>query len=176
MSSGTGCARPISMPAGAAQRRADHRRAGRAPPPARREPRPAHAAGPPEKSRGLLRQGERSGSDLSLHRGGEGQLPIACLCRHLGVSASGYYAWRMWPPSARPVAGAGLSTTIRQIHGASRGTYGAPRIHAELADAYGLRYGRKRVARLMRRAGLVGVCRRRVVRTTRAVATPPLPT
>jgi putative transposase len=93
--------------------------------------------------------------------------PIAFLCRHLGVSTSGYYAWRGRRPSPRALSDAALSTTIHEIHRASRGTYGAPRIHAELADAYGLRCGRKRVARLMRRTRLVGVCRRRVVRTTR---------
>ncbi len=55
------------------------------------------------------------------------------------------------------VAVAALSASIRQIHTASRGTYGVPRIHAELADAYETRCGRKRLARLMRAAGLVGV-------------------
>jgi putative transposase len=93
--------------------------------------------------------------------------PIAFMCRRLGVSTSGYYAWRVRRPSARAVADAGLTATIRQIHAASRGTYGAPRVHAELDDAHGLRCGRKRVARLMRTAGLVGVCRRRTARTTR---------
>ena len=93
--------------------------------------------------------------------------PVAYLCRALGVSTSGYYAWRKRPPSARAVADAALSTRIRQIHAASRETYGAPRIHAELAAVYETPCGRKRVARLMRAAGLVGVCRRRVVRTTR---------
>jgi putative transposase len=93
--------------------------------------------------------------------------PVAFLCRSLGVSTSGYYAWRKRPPSARAVADAALSTSIRQIHTASRGTYGVPRIHAELADAYETPCGRKRVARLMRAASLVGVCRRRVGGTTR---------
>ena len=93
--------------------------------------------------------------------------PVAFLCRSLGVSTSGYYAWWKRPLSARAVADAALSLNVGQIHTASRGTYGAPRIHAELADAYETRCGRKRVARLMRAAGLVGVCRRRVVRTTR---------
>ena len=100
--------------------------------------------------------------------------PVAFLCRSLGVSPSGYYAWRKRPPSARAVADAVLSTTIRQIHATSRGTYGAPRIHAELAAAYETRCGRKRVARLMRAACLVGVCRRRVVRTTRRAETAPV--
>jgi putative transposase len=93
--------------------------------------------------------------------------PIAFMCRRLGVSVSGYYAGRTRPPSARAVADARLSTTIRLIHAGSRGIYGAPRVHAELAAEHGVRCGRKRVARLMRVAGLRGVCRRRQVRTTR---------
>jgi putative transposase len=100
--------------------------------------------------------------------------PVAFLCRALGASPSGYYAWRKRPPSARAVADAALSTSIRQIHASSRGTYGAPRIQADLADSHQTRCGRKRVARLMRAAGLVGVCRRRVVRTTRREETAPV--
>lgn len=92
--------------------------------------------------------------------------PVAFMCRHLGVSRSGYYAWCGRPQSARTVADAALTETIRQIHVASRQTYGAPRIHAELAHAHAVACGRKRVARLMRTAGVVGVSRRRV-RTTR---------
>ena len=93
--------------------------------------------------------------------------PIALMCRRLGVSTAGYYAWRQRPPSARSVADAQLSATIQQIHARSRGTYGGPRIHAELSDEHGVHCGRKRVARLMRIAQLRGVCRRRRVRTTR---------
>jgi putative transposase len=93
--------------------------------------------------------------------------PVARLCRVLRVSTSGFYAWRKRPPSPRTTADAALTTTIRAIHAGSRGTYGAPRVHAELAEAHRVRCGRKRVARLMRAAGLVGVCRRRSVRTTR---------
>ena len=92
---------------------------------------------------------------------------ISQLCRVLQVARSGYYAWRRRGPSARAVADAALTTTITQIHAANRGVYGAPRVHVELRDAQQLRCGRKRVARLMRQAGLVGVCRRRTVRTTR---------
>jgi putative transposase len=92
---------------------------------------------------------------------------VVRLCRLLGVSPSGYSAWRRRPPSARARADADLTATIRAIHTGSRGTYGAPRVHAELADAHGVRCGRKRVARLMRADGLAGVCRRRSVRTTR---------
>jgi putative transposase len=92
---------------------------------------------------------------------------VALLCRVLTVSRSGYYAWRGRPPSRRSTADAGLSTTIGQIHVRSRGTYGAPRIHAELRDDHAVRCGRKRVARLMRQAGLVGCHRRHAQRTTR---------
>jgi putative transposase len=93
--------------------------------------------------------------------------PIALLCRVLGVSRAGYYGWRRRPPSSRAAADAALSATIRAIHGASRGTYGAPRVRAELADAHGVRCSRRRVARLMRGAGLAGCHHRRAVRTTR---------
>ena len=84
---------------------------------------------------------------------------MAALCRLLGVSRSGYYAWRRRPPSARARADQGLSQRIREIHEQSRGTYGAPRIRAELRDA-GVACSRKRVARLLRHAGLQG-CHRR---------------
>jgi transposase InsO family protein len=93
--------------------------------------------------------------------------PVRALCRVLGVSPSGYWAWRRREPSARAHADAQLTSHIVQIHQASRGTYGAPRIHAELA-AHGTRCGRKRVARLMRLIGIAGCHRRRTqVRTTR---------
>ena len=91
--------------------------------------------------------------------------PIATMCRLLGVSASGYYAWRDRRPSARAAADAALLARIKAIHAASRRTYGVPRIHAELAAA-GIFVGRKRVARLMRAAGLKGVSRRKWVGTT----------
>jgi putative transposase len=97
----------------------------------------------------------------------KGNFPIAFMCGRLGVSVSGYYAWIKRPPSTRAVADARLSTTIQLIHAGSRGTYGAPRVHAELRQEHGIRCGRKRVARLMRIAGLRGVCRRRSTRTTR---------
>jgi putative transposase len=87
------------------------------------------------------------------------------MCRVLEVSASGYYAWRERPPSEREREDATLSERIRTIHEDSFGTYGAPRVHAELR-AQDVRVGRKRVARLMRRAGLQGVSRRRGTTTT----------
>lgn len=91
--------------------------------------------------------------------------PIATQCRVLGVSPSGYYAWLSRPRSARCVIDEALLERIRAIHRESRGTYGAPRIHAELVDE-GWRIGRKRVARLMREAGLFGVSRRKWISTT----------
>ncbi len=87
------------------------------------------------------------------------------MCRLPGVSASGYYAWRRRRPSRRRQGEAALLQRIREIHGLSYGTYGTPRIHAELTEA-GLRVGRKRIARLMRRAGIAGVSRRKRVQTT----------
>lgn len=91
---------------------------------------------------------------------------IAAACRVLGVSPSGYYAWRNRVPSARAASDAALLSRIRAIHARSKGTYGMPRVRAELA-ACGTRVSRKRVARLMRAAGLAGVSRRKGCRTTR---------
>ena len=91
---------------------------------------------------------------------------IATLCRVLGVSSSGYYAWCDRPLSMRARTDQALLDQIQAIHERSRGTYGAPRIHAELR-AQGVRCGRKRVARLMREANLMGAQRRRYRGTTR---------
>jgi len=100
---------------------------------------------------------------------------IATLCRVLDVSTSGYYAWRTRACSARAQEDARLTDAIHRIHTRSRGTYGAPRIHAELA-ATGTRVGRKRVARLMRAAGVRGVSRRkRIVTTVRKPDAQPAP-
>jgi len=100
---------------------------------------------------------------------------IATMCRVLEVSTSGYYAWRKRPASKRAQADAVLLRQIRTAHEVSRGTYGAPRVHAELAAA-GIRVGRKRVARLMGAAGVVGVSRRRwIATTTRSNAARPAP-
>jgi putative transposase len=91
---------------------------------------------------------------------------VTTMCRLLGVSTSGYYAWRKRAPSKRAVSDASLIERISEIHQWSHGTYGAPRMHAELA-ARGVRVGRKRVARLMKEAGLEGVSRRKKAFTTR---------
>ena len=91
--------------------------------------------------------------------------PVATMCRVLGVSPSGYYAWRERLLSVRARSDVKLSAEIQAIHGESRGTYGVPRIHAELATR-GIHVGRKRVARLLRGAGLHGVSCRKQFRTT----------
>ncbi len=87
------------------------------------------------------------------------------MCRVLGVSPGGYYARLKRPPSARARADGELCGRIAEIHHHSRATYGAPRIHAELKEQ-GIRVGCKRVARLMRAAGLRGVSRRNWIITT----------
>ena len=87
------------------------------------------------------------------------------MCRVLEVSTSGYYAWRRRSQSRRRQEDEQLTARIREIHKRSHGTYGVPRIYAELA-AQGVRVSRKRIARLMRAAGLQGVSRRKWVTTT----------
>lgn len=85
-------------------------------------------------------------------------LPVAVTCRVLNLPRSTYYEAIGREPSGRAVADAELSATITAVHEESRGTYGAPRVHAELRLGLGIRCGRKRVARLMRAAGITGVC------------------
>jgi putative transposase len=100
---------------------------------------------------------------------------IATLCRVLGVSASGYYAWQQRGVSTRTVKDQHLLEQIRRFHQQSRGTYGTPRIHRDLRAA-GERVGRKRVARLLKRAGLRGVTRRKwPVTTVRTAQVRPAP-
>jgi len=91
--------------------------------------------------------------------------PVAVMARVLGVSASGFQAWRCRPPSAHAIADTALLKQIRTVHASSRETYGAPRVQAAL-KAGGEKHGRKRIARLMRAAGLVGASRRRSGVTT----------
>ena len=92
--------------------------------------------------------------------------PIRVLCRTLGVSPSGFYAWQARPPvSRRARQDARLRHQLRLAHGASSGVYGSPRLHQVLHQA-GQRISRKRVIRLMRLEGLRGRARRRVRATT----------
>ncbi|HEX6866367.1 MAG TPA: IS3 family transposase [Caulobacteraceae bacterium] len=115
----------------------------------------------------FFRPGERDVTDCYRFITAEaGHHAIALLCRALKVSRSGYYAWRDRPPSARAQADRRLTERIRQVHQASRGAYGSPRVHTELRLG-GERCARKRVARLMRLAGLRSCHgRRRRMRTT----------
>jgi putative transposase len=97
---------------------------------------------------------------------------ISMMCRVLGVTESGYHAWRVRPASRHATEDHELLELIHGIYDESRATYGAPRVHAELA-VQGVHVGRKRVARLMRQAGLVGASRRRWCTTTVSDGTPP---
>ena len=90
---------------------------------------------------------------------------VATQCRVLGLSVSGYYASRSRPPSVRDLEDAMLVGKIREVHETSRGTYGSPRVHAEL-KAQGVRVSEKRIARLMRETGLEGVSPRKWTATT----------
>lgn len=97
--------------------------------------------------------------------------PLRLMCRCLRVSASGDYSWATRGPSARTQENARLLTRIRQLHADSDGVIGSPRIWEDLRYA-GERWGRHRVARLMRRAGLRGLPQRRRGRT-KPSGTPP---
>lgn len=99
-------------------------------------------------------------------RANQGTYPVGVMCRLLKVSKSGFYAWMRRPMSAHARMDVRLTAVIRAVHEYSRGTYGAPRVHAELVFGQGRHVSRKRVARLMRIAGLRGVQKRRFVRTT----------
>jgi hypothetical protein len=87
---------------------------------------------------------------------------VKLACRVLEVTRAGYYASVARGPSLRAIRHAWLTDVIAQIHAASRGTYGAPRVHAELRLGRGIVVGHNAVAMLMRRAGIVGLPLRRV--------------
>ena len=94
----------------------------------------------------------------------QAEYPIATQCRVLGVSTSGYYAWLKRAPSARSKANAELLEEIKKSHKKSDGTYGAPRIHADLPKEMGASLNR--VARVMCDVGIQGVTRRKWTKTT----------
>jgi putative transposase len=118
-------------------------------------------------SRGLVRSGDRLDptEGFEFVRAHRAHHAVSTLCRLLEISTSGYYAWTTRPASRRAQADAELLDRIPAIHDRSRGTYGVPRVHAELT-AQGVHVSRKRIARLMRAAGLAGVSRRKRPRTT----------
>jgi putative transposase len=89
---------------------------------------------------------------ITRHRG---EFKLRLMCRVLEVSPSGYYAWRTRSPCLHAIADERLMLNVRIAFETNGGQYGAPRIHGELHDA-GIHVGKKRVARLMRAAGLVG--------------------
>lgn len=91
--------------------------------------------------------------------------PVLAMCKVLGVTRSGFYAWKKRPKSARARADEQLGIVIAAIHEKSRKRYGSPRIHRALRKK-GVRVGAKRIARLMRAAGLVTRQKRRFRRTT----------
>jgi putative transposase len=95
----------------------------------------------------------------------QGEVPVKVMCRVLDVSESGYYVWRERPEPARQQADRLLIQQIGQIFRAGRGVYGSPRVHAALQHR-GIRCSRKRVARLMRQAGLTVRPARHTIRTT----------
>jgi putative transposase len=90
----------------------------------------------------------------------QADLSVRAMCRVLGVSASGFYAWRERAPSQRSIANAVMTERIRQIHQDSYESYGMPRVRAELIEQ-GVCISRQRVARLMREAGIHGISKRR---------------
>ena len=128
----------------------------------------AHRARHPGKSSGLVRSGDRFDAHRAFEfvKAYQALYPVTTLCRVLGVSSSGYYAWRRRRPSARRQGDALLQAHIEAIHAWSDGTYGTPRIWAQLRQE-GVHVGAKRVARLLRQAGLQGVSLRPRTATTR---------
>lgn len=96
------------------------------------------------------------------------EYPLRLMCRVLAVSPAGFYAWQRREPSARQQDDTLLGVQIAAFHRRSRRRYGSPRIHHDLREEAGRRVSRKRVARVMREAGLVGTPRRRFRVTTQA--------
>ena len=99
-------------------------------------------------------------------RANQARFPVRQMCQVLGVSPSGYYAWKDRPPSPRAVENERLVGRMRDIHAFSRETYGRPRMQAELREE-GWVVNHKRVARLMKLEGLHGASRRKKWRTTK---------
>jgi putative transposase len=92
--------------------------------------------------------------------------PVALMCRTLEVNRTSFHDWERRAPSDRTLTDAWLTERIKEIHESKRRVYGAPRIHAELRLAHGVRVGRKRVERLMRAAGISGLVPKKRGRTT----------
>src|SRR3954452_6863571 len=147
------------------RRRSDEPGAGRAGAAAPGEPQAAGGRGGAQASHGFLREGDPVNvyPFIEAEKAGNGNVTKAC--ELLEVSRSAYYQQRTHQPTAREQSDADLSEQIHLLHEKSRGRYGAPRIHAALRRT-GRRHGRKRVARLMRTAGLRGRAPKRWKKTT----------
>ncbi|MGH8524281.1 MAG: IS3 family transposase [Gammaproteobacteria bacterium] len=119
------------------------------------------------KAGGLVRSGDRIDplQGFEFVMANQADYPVATVCRMLGVSTSGYYAWRSRRPSARAQSDARWVERIRVLYQRSRGSYGVPRILEDLREE-GERINHKRVARLMRSVGMVGISRRKGFKTT----------
>jgi hypothetical protein len=135
-------------------------RSGRVESPEAGEQAASGRAGHPKKSRGLVCPGGRGYAVQAFRfvKVNQAEHRIATLCRVLGVSPSGYHAWRQRPRSTRAHEDEELTARIKTFHELSDGTYGSPRILKDLSEE-AIRVGRKRVARLMLQAG--AGCRRR---------------
>ena len=96
------------------------------------------------------------------------EYPLRLMCRVHAVTPAGFYAWQRRPPSAHQQADTRLRVQVAAFHRRSQRRYGSPRIRRDLREETGLRVSRKRVARLMREAGLVGAPRRRFRVTTQS--------
>src|SRR3954452_19726446 len=132
-----------------------------------REPGADRGAGDPQKSRGLLREGQRDPAVIfRFVAAKKAEHSIKTMCRVLGVSRSGFHAWENREPSQRQREDERLLERIREIHDENRKVYGAPRIHAELRMVAGLAVGRNRVERLMLQAGITGLQPKKRGRTT----------
>jgi putative transposase len=110
------------------------------------------------KSSGLLREGERV--KFAFIAAERASFPTAFMCRHLGVSKSGFYAWQDRPECDRAREDRRLAVLTREAHEIGRKAYGSPRVHQEL-KAQGVCVSRKRVIRLMQKQGLKGKTRQR---------------
>src|SRR5258708_33340254 len=134
-------------------------------PAAQRGPRVARGARRVEASDGFLRDRDPMNVYAFIAAERAAAHHVTTACGLLEVSTSAYYQWSRHIPSPRERSDAGLGAQIERIHRDSRGTYGAPRVHAQLHRS-GVCVGQRRVARLMRERGLAGRCRRRFQRTT----------
>jgi putative transposase len=119
-----------------------------------------------------VREGGRRavGEAYSLIAAEKSNYPVALMCRVLRVSRTGFHNWGRRAPSDRALTDAWLTEKIKRIHEDSRGVYGAPRIHAELRMEHDVDVGRKRIARLMKAAGIAGVRPRKRYKTTIRIA------